>query len=52
MYQRSPFRRRFLSTVIAEVMKGTGVARIVETTQPVQPKLDNSARERKREKNY
>ena len=38
-----------LSTVIAEVMKGTGAARIVETTQPVQPKIDNTAaREKKR----
>ena len=40
-----------LSTVIAEVMKGTGAARIVETTQPVQPKIDNTAaREKKRKK--
>ena len=38
-----------LSTVIAEVMKGTGAARIVEATQPVQPKIDNTvAREKKR----
>ena len=38
-----------LSTVIAEVMKGTGAARIVESTQPVQPKVDNTAaREKKR----
>ncbi len=38
-----------LSTVIAEVMKGTGAARIVESTQPVQPKIDNTAaREKKR----
>ena len=38
-----------LSTVIAEVMKGTGAARIVETTQTTQPKIDNTAaRERKR----
>tara|TARA_R100001443_G_C3355226_1_gene177777 strand:- start:1596 stop:2015 length:420 start_codon:yes stop_codon:yes gene_type:complete len=38
-----------LSTVIAEVMKGTGVTRIVESTQPVQPKIDNTAaREKKR----
>ena len=38
-----------LSTVIAEVMKGTGATRIVETTQPVQPKIDNTAaREKKR----
>jgi hypothetical protein len=38
-----------LSTVIAEVMKGTGAARIVETTQPVQPKINNTAaREKKR----
>ena len=38
-----------LSTVIAEVMKGTGAARIVETTQPVKPKIDNTAaREKKR----
>ena len=40
-----------LSTVIAEVMKGTGAARIVETTQPVQPKIDNTAaKEAKRKK--
>ena len=38
-----------LSTVIAEVMKGTGATRIVESTQPVQPKVDNTAaREKKR----
>ena len=38
-----------LSTVIAEVMKGTGAARIVETTQPVKPRIDNTAvREKKR----
>ena len=38
-----------LSTVIAEVMKGTGAARIVEATKPVQPKVDNTAaREKKR----
>ena len=38
-----------LSTVIAEVMKGTGAARIVETTQPAQSKIDNTAsREKKR----
>ena len=38
-----------LSTVIAEVMKGTGATRIVESTQPVQPKIDNTAaREKKR----
>jgi len=38
-----------LSTVIAEVMKGTGAARIVETAQPVQPKVNNTAaREKKR----
>ena len=38
-----------LSTVIAEVMKGTGAARIVEATKPVQPKIDNTAaREKKR----
>ena len=38
-----------LSTVIAEVMKGTGAARIVETTQPVKPKINNTvAREKKR----
>jgi flagellin-like hook-associated protein FlgL len=30
-------------------MKGTGAARIVETTQPVQPKINNTAaREKKR----
>jgi len=38
-----------LSTVIAEVMKGTGATRIVETIQPVKPKIDNTAaREKKR----
>ena len=40
-----------LSTVIAEVMKGTGAARIVETTQPVKPRIDNTAaKEAKRKK--
>ena len=38
-----------LSTVIAEVMKGTGASQIVETTQSVKPKIDNTAaREKKR----
>tara|TARA_R100000005_G_scaffold80467_1_gene47694 strand:- start:1329 stop:1757 length:429 start_codon:yes stop_codon:yes gene_type:complete len=38
-----------LSTVIAEIMKGTGASRIVESAQPVQPKFDNTAaREKKR----